>query len=469
MGHTKKILGASQIPSIPRFYSNKIAIEVAENIHLHYRNYRLEMDHNEFKILAESFIEAFGNWSVTGKPKKAMYEKLGDKNIFLAQREIPASPSLFNDNTNSGSLRVERQQWMDYFHIHYKDFRFEFSGSEFEEFAQVVSNALNEYRKNRVELEGPQRLGFCQRAVPIESPANKLTLDGNENKYWTKNEDMNFENIFASTYSAADSEKLFSRKSSIKNHIKIDVRDLYDSTLYHRTNSGKWGLDDFGIFLPLKNRYDFVKFFHKKEFSISKKEIESTNYFKLITQPLDSVLRDGQSNAVYAEPLKQVSQFMKLTHSIFDKGYLIFNKDNDLGKKFDAVEMRGSNKATFLRVDPHDESIITVVPDGPALVVQNGLHRLAILKYQFDIGELKNPLIEVKLNTGDINSLEMDIRNMSKKRGSKGFFIYGLFFPVIERLKTVLLTFLIFPYIASRYILRKVINFGIKIERLLRR
>ena len=70
MGHTRKILSSEKIPTIPIFSSSKLVIELAENFHFHYRNYRLEMDHIEFELMARAFIKAYANWCLRGCPKK---------------------------------------------------------------------------------------------------------------------------------------------------------------------------------------------------------------------------------------------------------------------------------------------------------------------------------------------------------------------------------------------------------------
>ena len=58
MGHCKKILSSNTVEAVPKFLSNQGVLELAENFHFHYRNYRLEMDHSEFETLSLAFIEA---------------------------------------------------------------------------------------------------------------------------------------------------------------------------------------------------------------------------------------------------------------------------------------------------------------------------------------------------------------------------------------------------------------------------
>ena len=122
MGHTRKYY-PQKIPTIPIFSSSKLVIELAENFHFHYRNYRLEMDHIEFELMARALLRHMQIGILRGCPKSVTYEKQGDKNVF-SDLTTPNCPSFANLETNTGSSHVELQHWIDYFHIHYKDFRF---------------------------------------------------------------------------------------------------------------------------------------------------------------------------------------------------------------------------------------------------------------------------------------------------------------------------------------------------------
>ena len=169
MGHTRKILSSQKIPTIPIFSSSKLVLELAENFHLHYRNYRLEMDHVEFELMARAFIKAYAHWCFRGCPESSDYEKEGDKNIFLATSQLPALPSFANLETNVGSTRVELQEWIDYFHIHYKDFRLEFNRAEYQAFSEVVSEGYESFTKNISANKSDRRYSIHQSTVPKKS------------------------------------------------------------------------------------------------------------------------------------------------------------------------------------------------------------------------------------------------------------------------------------------------------------
>ena len=303
MGHTRKILSSDSIKSSPVFSTNKLAIEVAENFHIHYRNYRLELDHVEFEIIARSFTEAYAKWQLLRKPESVQYKYKGDKNIFLSQSLLPALPSLLNSETNSNSTRVEIQQWADYIHFHYKDFRFEFSIDEFEEFSKVVCKGASKLSEFLLLDPSPHRVGNFHRTIPFDN------IEKKPSNYWMTPDDINTSNVYESTYSESDSNILLGRETNSKGSYKVHVKDLFTTTLYHSSVHHQWGSDDNGVFIPLLNRYSFVEYAVANNLDLSDDMIKSTAYYELLCASIDTTPRDGQSNGVYVDPLKQQESF----------------------------------------------------------------------------------------------------------------------------------------------------------------
>lgn len=57
MGHVYKLLKQVEIPDAPAYFSNRLVLEQCENIHLHYRNLRLEFTAEEFVQLYQAVKE----------------------------------------------------------------------------------------------------------------------------------------------------------------------------------------------------------------------------------------------------------------------------------------------------------------------------------------------------------------------------------------------------------------------------
>jgi hypothetical protein len=409
MGHTKKILAHKEIPSIPIFLADKIQLELAENFHLHYRNLRIEMDHNEFKQLAFSFIKGYALWFLRRKPKTLEYKKKGDNFLMLNSANIPAIPSFFNENTSNTSLRVELQKWADYVHLHYKEFRFDMSVDEFKAYSDVIIAAREELDEELDKEHNPKRLGLFHRPVPF----SRVQHDGPANSYWLESSDVNVENLYESTYSAEDNAKLNNRYTEGLGIYNVNIDDLYNITLMHSKTFAPWGVDDNSVFLPLLNRYDFVKYAYSKQFKLSDDEIAQTSYYKLLEKNIHDIPRDGQTHGVYKYPLKQAKKFLKLMKSVFEKGYL---SDDIIRDDFEDEEMLDENNNTFKQGNRTDiePTMISVNVSSGALKVHNGLHRLAILRVMYEEGVLESPNIQVaftqkrNIEVSDVDNIGYD-------------------------------------------------------------
>lgn len=58
MGNVFKVLSTKKITPQPGYFADRLTIELCENIHLHYRNLRIEFSKGEFLEFADAIAEA---------------------------------------------------------------------------------------------------------------------------------------------------------------------------------------------------------------------------------------------------------------------------------------------------------------------------------------------------------------------------------------------------------------------------
>ena len=450
MGHTKKILSSKKIASIPYFSTTKSVIEVAENIHFHYRNYRLEFDSYEFEQIAKSFIKGYGHWLIKGKPSSVRYKYFGDRNIFLASATIPSSPSSLNLKTNNGSIRVEIQQWTDYIHLHYKDFRFEFTFSEYNDFCETIYNSQDEFNKIYFKKDYPERKKFNQAAVPKEFSDYQK-----KSSYWTSIKDRKVHNPYESTYPLSEKDQLTERFSANENLFYLDIRDLYHSTLYNVHEENHFGVKN-GTFLPLLNRYKFVDLVFQNNFNLNEKQIKESDYFILLSKKMDEKPRDGQSSMVYRDPMIIANNFIKLIKNIYENGYQP-NKKHEINE----VELINAENNISMQKNYKDKQIISVDVKLSTYFISNGLHRSAILFYLFQKGYINNPYILVQ------RLIKLDKKYFYDSRVKTIFPLRLLnFIKKFEKfIEDLFLLIILTPYYFFTYLKIKSINFYKKIKR----
>lgn len=399
MGHTKKILGFSTVQPISTFYSDLFAIELAENFHIHLRNLRVELDHNEFLSLCEGFRKAYLVWQENGKLTQKRYAELEDKFLNLYLSKVSPIPCLWNTNASNDEIRIELQHWADYIHLHYKQIKFEFSVREFLEFAEVVENARSRLQKEIEVEENPCRWGKFHRANPdhrVRSPLKK-------NSFWTCPEDMPpTDRPYASNYYNQEDAVLKNtrlRHVDDPKHLVLDSRDLFDITLYHSGRLSPWAVDSNGINRMLAARYDFVELFMRNGRSLSSLQIQSAEYWKLLHKSISDVPRDGGTDWVYADPADQCERFIQLINSIVSEGYL-GDRYSSIFRQFDGSNLTKIIKngviSNITNNDGGYPGMMSVVPCKGGYRVWNGLHRIAILKYLLEHNCLPNNRVVVR-------------------------------------------------------------------------
>ncbi|MBM3706597.1 MAG: hypothetical protein FJW66_08740 [Actinobacteria bacterium] len=232
----------------------------------------------------------------------------------------------------------------------------------------------------------------------------------------------------------------------------MDVNDLYDISLYHSYNINPWGCNEEKVFLPLKNRYEFVKIYFEADGNLTEDIILNSNYYKLLQKDIDETPRDGGNNWVYKSPMDQVKRFIKLMASFRDNGYLGVDNTHNALEEFDNAPEIVSKDGSMQFQSNNDggyRGLISFRPCSGAYKVHNGLHRLAILKYMWDSGSLASPRI-IGRKIDDMPFVPEDTQNVvydelgypvgtsaNKKNGSKGIFLRK-FKKVINGVKTKL-------------------------------
>ncbi|MDB2604781.1 hypothetical protein N9Z34_03880 [Gammaproteobacteria bacterium] len=392
MGHCKKILSSNTVEAVPKFLSNQGVLELAENFHFHYRNYRLEMDHSEFETLSLAFIEAYAKWNLGGRKHSVRYKYAGDKNIVLSKFNLNSHPSIHNPETSVNSIRTEIQKNADHIHIHYKDFRFELTLSEFEDFSRLMEEGRNDLKNVLAEKPSPNRIGLFHRTVPFGRVDDKTNTN-----FWQYPDDCDYENLYESTYANDGDDKLIlTRETDDNSMYKIHINDLYASTLYYKGIRSPWGIDETGVFIPLINRYKFVQFYVTNNRSLTKEQVELTDYYKLLRNPLNSSPRDGETNKTYADAHSQCRRFMSLIDSMFVDGYGNKSTKNSEMSEDVLLTDAGGEISTQINNKQIKDGVISFYMECSLPQVHNGLHRLSVLKYLYDNGLLDNPLVLVQ-------------------------------------------------------------------------
>ena len=87
MGIVEKILSKSKTDPESVISTNDISIELSENFHLHYRNSRFELDHEEWKKISKNIIISYIKWLILFRPKSGDIDNTG-KQIFLSKSKV---------------------------------------------------------------------------------------------------------------------------------------------------------------------------------------------------------------------------------------------------------------------------------------------------------------------------------------------------------------------------------------------
>lgn len=145
MGQTLENLSQRDLPS-KAIFNNRFVVEICEQVHVHYRNLRINLSLPDWKALAEGFKSSLLRWVSRGEPQT----KHG-QHIELTRKKVAEGESgrrvLINYNrnlykANEGRIFSEGSDLKDDVYIHFKvgDLRLEFTIDEF----LIIADAIKE-------------------------------------------------------------------------------------------------------------------------------------------------------------------------------------------------------------------------------------------------------------------------------------------------------------------------------------
>ncbi len=134
MGHIKKVLAMDRLPA-RSVTPNMIWTDLCENVHLHYRNVRLDFSEKEFALFRAA-IHNLG-MAVEHIAEREDYEE-GDPNFLIQQ--------MFNEPLQTDSDYYSDRALIEWqrdrtVHFHYRDLRLHFSEQEFIFLGEMFSQA----------------------------------------------------------------------------------------------------------------------------------------------------------------------------------------------------------------------------------------------------------------------------------------------------------------------------------------
>ena len=148
MGNIKKVLGASVDPG--RLCAKRLAVDFAENIHLHHRDVRLEMSKDEWVNLLGITEDA-----------DDVYGKLYRDEIFTDHKQCrrdttPTSTYGGGETDNPDRIQVELQE-NGTVHLHYHDFRIEMTTEKFLRFGQLIKQSCQQLLESKCSKDHIKR------------------------------------------------------------------------------------------------------------------------------------------------------------------------------------------------------------------------------------------------------------------------------------------------------------------------
>ena len=153
MGQTLKNLAKRDIDN-KSVFNSRFVVEVAEKMHVHYRNLRLILSVADFKEMATGFAKSLERWSKIGRPepKERTHIELCRKKVSGSHNDgiqVNLNRNLYN--LNKGKIFADGAEFTDdaYIHLKIRDTRIEMSIEEFNVLADAVKEAkgkLNEVK-----------------------------------------------------------------------------------------------------------------------------------------------------------------------------------------------------------------------------------------------------------------------------------------------------------------------------------
>lgn len=163
MGYTRKILSEKKLHDKSVFYTDNLRIDIAESVHLHFRNFRLELSMEEWKTLVKGFLLGWIRWFWRGRPH---YQQTSNHFTLYQDTVDPVAGAGHKSVIRGSSLLVELSQFSDYIHIHHRNTRHELTVDEFLEYANEITKARDELCSMSIMKDYPKRIGFCHIMQP---------------------------------------------------------------------------------------------------------------------------------------------------------------------------------------------------------------------------------------------------------------------------------------------------------------
>jgi len=128
-------------------FNNRFVVEIAEKVHVHYRNLRINFNLPDFLEFCRGCVKTLERWEALGQP-----EPKPGQHIELCRRKV--ATDAVNDgfqvnlnknlyNANKGKIYSEGAEFKDdtYIHLKIRDLRIELSTEEFMEVADAIAEA----------------------------------------------------------------------------------------------------------------------------------------------------------------------------------------------------------------------------------------------------------------------------------------------------------------------------------------
>ncbi len=157
MGYTRKVLAEKKLNEKAVFYTDDFILHMTESVHVHFRNFRLELSMEEWKKFVKGFLVSWVRWFLRGRPHyqpTAFYWEM-----FRAQVH-PVAGAGKQSVIRGKEMLVELSQFADYIHLHHRNTRYEFTVDEFLEYADEITKARDAIRAMDIMQDYPKRIGY---------------------------------------------------------------------------------------------------------------------------------------------------------------------------------------------------------------------------------------------------------------------------------------------------------------------
>ena len=135
MGNPIRTLSEKHFSGAP-LYAEFVRVEETECIHIHWRDMRILLSPEQFKVFHKTVLDAFNKWDGKLSP---------DEDVLLEQIEIPGVIAF----EGIGSIE---EQHSELIHFHYGDIRIELQPQRFLMIARLFEQAKRKYNADRMRM-----------------------------------------------------------------------------------------------------------------------------------------------------------------------------------------------------------------------------------------------------------------------------------------------------------------------------